>query len=71
MIELLDRHDRNFIRAHSKKGAQQPRPVKVPRPRDAHRPPRRNATGEELAAMMGKLGVPKVPSTEEADSGGD
>jgi hypothetical protein len=60
MIEVLDRHDRNFIVANSKKNAAKPKALHIPRPRDSK--PKRNATGDELAKMVGKLGGAKVPA---------
>lgn len=62
LIEVLDRHDRHFILAHSKRGAAKPKALKVPRPRDLLRRLRkkRPATGEELAGMMGAMGGAKL-----------
>jgi hypothetical protein len=54
LIEVLDRHDRNFVIANSKKNARKPKPLKVPRPGKPKK--KRNATGDELAALVGKLG---------------
>lgn len=69
IAELIDRADRNFIAAHSKRNARKPRPIQITRPGElARRKRRRNATGEELAAMVGKLGGAIVPSSE---AGGD
>lgn len=62
LIEVLDRHDRHFIISNSKKGAAKPKALRVPRPIDAVKKTKRNATGDELAAMVGKLHGAKVPS---------
>lgn len=65
LIEVIDRHDRNFIQAHSKKGSPKPKALRVPRPTDGKTKKKRNATGDELAEMVGKLGGAKVASVDE------
>jgi hypothetical protein len=61
LIEVLDRHDRHFQSAHLPKGKKPTKAIVVPRPREvAKRKSRRNATGEELAAMVKRLGGAKV-----------
>lgn len=60
MVEVLDRHDRHFIIANSKSNAPKPKPLRIPRPGAAKK--KRNATGDELAALVGKLGGAVVPS---------
>lgn len=62
MVEVLDRHDRHFIIANSKKNAPKPKPLRIPRPGKAKK--KRNATGDELAALVGKLGGAVVPSSD-------
>lgn len=55
VVELVDAGNRSFFRVHSKRGAQQPKPIKVTRPADPNEPPkrRRKATSEDLVAMFG------------------
>lgn len=61
LLELLDRHDRHFVIAHSKQNARKPKPLRVPRPRDqAARRERRPATGAEIANLAAGLGGAKV-----------
>jgi hypothetical protein len=66
LIEVLDRHDRHYIITHSKRHAAKPKALKVPRPVDVAPKTKRNATGDELAEMVGKLGGAKVPSFKNA-----
>lgn len=68
LIELLDRHDRHFQRANSKKGARTTKPVVVQRPSDiAKRGQRRPATGDELRGMIGRLGGAAVGGARNGD----
>jgi hypothetical protein len=62
LIEVLDRHDRNFIGAHSKKGTRPPPALRVPRPSDKReKAKRRPATPAELKAIIGKAGGSPPP----------
>lgn len=54
LIEVVDAGNRLFHKAHSKKGATQPKPIKVPRPADPTRK-KRKATSEDLKAMFGEV----------------
>lgn len=66
-IEVLDRADRHYVRANTKKGARQPKPLKVPRPRDhSAMRSRRPATVNELKQIVGMVGGARV--TEEVPS---
>ena len=59
LAEELDFGNRLFLMTHSKKGARQPKPLKVPRPRDAGREnrPKPQASTNELKAFFGSGNV--------------
>lgn len=59
LIETVDAGNRLYFRAHTKKGKEQPKPIRVPRPTKAPgedgavRKPKRQATSEEMRAFFG------------------
>lgn len=69
VAELIHEQTRVIFKAHAKKGTQAPPPLKVPRPTyitDKTRPPKKQATSEELARFFGGRNVvinytPKEP----------
>lgn len=62
LAEVTDAGNRMYYEANKKKGARPMRPLRIPRPHERRRRPKRNATGEELARMVGALGGAVVPS---------
>jgi hypothetical protein len=66
IAQLVDHSNRLFVSANSKKGAKVPRPIAIPRPGDRARE-RRQASGEEVAAMTRKLGGMIVPARKAED----
>lgn len=57
LAELVDLGNRTFYRVHSKRGAQQPKPLKIPRPTEDEEPrkKRRPATSDDLVEMFGGI----------------
>lgn len=55
VAEVVDYGNRLYFKAHSKRGAQQPKPLAITRPPDPNAPPkkRRKATSEELKELFG------------------
>jgi hypothetical protein len=74
VIELLDVGNRLYFRAHTKRGTQQPKPIKVPRPEssagetDAVTPRKRQATSAELRQFFGGSARYTGPPLEELAS---
>lgn len=64
IAELVDAGNRLFFSANSKKGTRLPRPIRIPRPSERRRRRKRNATGEELARMVGRVGGAVVASKD-------
>lgn len=72
LIEVVDLADRNFVAAHSKRGARKPKPINIRRPHELRkRRERRPATGTELAATFKRLGAPMVPGGVSSNGGRD
>lgn len=73
VAQVVDAGNRLFFSAHSKKGAQQPKPLDVPRPgrrgEEEAEKKRRPATSEELAAFFGgAVRVDPTPAEGTADA---
>lgn len=68
LAELVDLGNRTFFRVNSKRGAQQPRPIEIPRPPDPNEEPkkRRPATSEDLKALFGGAAVYTGPPVDDA-----
>jgi hypothetical protein len=77
VAETIDHGNRLYFKTHSKKGAQQPKPLAITRPPDPNEEPptRRPATSEDLVAMFGAAarytGPPRGEVTEDPDPDGD
>lgn len=54
LIEVVDLGNRWFFGANTKKGSQQPKPIKIPRPRDDEKEPRKPSTPDEIQSFMGR-----------------
>lgn len=72
VAEVIDHGNRLFFKAHSKRGAQQPKPLKITRPADPLEEPkkRRPATSEDLREMFGGVARytgPRSPGAETED----
>lgn len=72
LAELVDAGNRTFFRVHSKRGAQQPKPLEITRPPDPNEAPkeRRPATSEDLRAIFGgavRYTGPRALETEDPD----
>lgn len=57
-LELIDVGNRQFVMANSKKGAKAPKPIKIARPWEIKKEPKRPATASEISELMG--GVPPI-----------
>lgn len=53
IAELIDLNTRTFVRAHTKKGAKQPKPVRIVRPKPREDAPRKPATAQEMRDFFG------------------
>lgn len=76
ILEVVDAGNRLYFRAHTKRGAQQPKPIKVPRPErtTGETEPvkvKRQATSEELRAFFGGAVRYTGPPLEEIVPAGD
>lgn len=56
IAEVLDAGNRMYFRAHAKKNARLPKALRIPRPSERRRRPKRKATAEEIARMVGAAG---------------
>jgi hypothetical protein len=73
LIEVVDQGNRMFLAVHAKKGAEVPKPLKIPRPRDTvkerkQQGERRLSTPEEVRAVLGENVRHSPPTREDRKS---
>lgn len=62
VAELVDLGNRQFAMANSKKGSKAPKPIKITRPWEVKKAPKRVASADEISELMG--GAPLLRARE-------